>query len=62
MGISDEQHTVAGFQLCEEVAHLLGAGETGFIDHVQVTVGVRLASADEEALQGVGGDSEADGR
>lgn len=49
-GISDEQRTVAGFQLGEEVAHLFGAGETGFIDHVQMAVAVRPAGANQEAL------------
>ncbi len=49
-GVADEQHAVAGFEFGEEVAHLFGAGKTGFIDHVKMTVGVRLAGTDEEAL------------
>ena len=49
-GVSDEQHAVAGFEFGEEVTDLFRAGETGFIHHVKMTVGVWLAGTDEETL------------
>ena len=55
--VADEQHAVAGIDLGEEVAHLLGAGKARLIDHVQMPVWGGLLAAGEEALQGVGGDA-----
>ena len=55
--VSDEQNAVAGLQLGEEVAHLFGASEAGFIDHEQVPLWSGLTDACEETLQGVGKDS-----
>jgi len=49
-GVPDEQHAVAGFEFGEEVTDLFRAGKTGFIHHVKMTVGVRLAATDKETL------------
>jgi len=49
-GVPDEQYAVAGFEFGEEVPHLFRAGETGFIKHVKMTVGVWLDGTDEETL------------
>jgi hypothetical protein len=43
----------------KRIAHLLGAGETRFIDHVQMTaasiVSGLLTAAGKKGLQGIGG-------
>ena len=48
--VADEQHAVAGINLREEVAHLLGAGKARLIDHVKMPVWSRLLATGEEAL------------
>ena len=56
-GVPDQQYTVTRLKLGEEVAHLFGAGQAGFINHIQMPLGSRLADTREEPLQGVGKNS-----
>jgi hypothetical protein len=54
-GVTDEENAVLWADLLHETLHLPGAGEAGFIDHVEVSpvgiaFGLLLASAHKEAL------------
>ena len=60
--VADKQYPVLRANLFEEGLHLAGAGETGFVEHVEVPR-VRVsrvpfdASTRKETLQGVGGNA-----
>jgi hypothetical protein len=60
--VADEQHSILWPNLLHERLHLAGAGETGFIDHIEVAAAwiapeLVLTSPCKEALQSLGRDT-----
>ena len=59
--VADDEYTILRANFVQEVPHLLGAGERGLIEHVEMAVGrvacrAFLAALLQEALEGAGGD------
>ena len=52
--VADQEHAVVGAETRKEFAHLVGAGEAGFIDKIEVPLLLsgRVGRAGKEPLQG----------